>query len=286
MIECRVNKTKISIVRYLNAAPLAWGILEGQQSGDFQPVLSTPAECADQLANGSVDIGLIPSIEYQRIKGSKIIAGPVVASRHRVRSVLLISNKPLWEVKTVACDNGSRTSVALAQILLKEIYRVRPEFRTSEPDLARMLGQCDAAVIIGDTALKFMEENERPNAEKQKSFLKLSPEPLLVFDLVERWKTLTGLPFVFAFWAARPGFQDGNVTALLKASREFGVANTAVIAARYSETLSMKKEYLQEYLDHNVHYFMDEACSEGLRVFYEKAASIGAIKALKSVEFL
>ncbi|HET9130881.1 MAG TPA: menaquinone biosynthesis protein, partial [Terriglobia bacterium] len=225
-------------------------------------------------------------IEFQRIKGSKIIPGPVVASRHRVRSVLLISNKPLWEVKTVACDSGSRTSVALAQILLNEIYRVKPELRTMAPDLAQMLAQCDAAVIIGDTALKFMEENERPNAEKQKSFLKLSPEPLLVFDLVERWKTLTGLPFVFAFWAARPGFQDGNATALLKASRDFGVANTTIIAERYSETLSMKKEYLQEYLDHNVHYFMDEASSEGLRVFYEKAARIGAIKAVRSVEFL
>jgi chorismate dehydratase len=281
-----VSKSKISIVRYLNAAPLAWGILEGQQSGDFQPILSTPAECADQLANGSVDIGLIPSIEYQRIKGSKIIAGPVVASRHRVRSVLLISNKPMWEVKTLACDSGSRTSVALAQILLHEIYRVKPELRTQAPDIAQMLGQCDAAVVIGDTALKFMEENERPNAEKQKSYLKLSPEPLLVFDMVERWKTLTGLPFVFAFWAARSGFQDVNVTALLKASRDFGVASTTVIAERYSETLSMKKEYLQEYLDHNVHYFMDEASSEGLRIFYEKAARIGAIKAVRPVEFL
>lgn len=286
MLECRVTKTKISIVRYLNAAPLAWGILEGQQAGDFQPILSTPAECADQLANGSVDIGLIPSIEYQRIKGSKIIAGPVVASRHRVRSVLLISNKPLWEVKTVACDSGSRTSVALAQILLKEIHRVQPEFRTSPPDLAQMLGQCDAAVVIGDTALKFTEENERPNAEKQKAYLKLSPEPLLVFDLVERWKTLTGLPFVFAFWTARPGFQDNNVTALLNASRDFGVANTSVIAERYAETLSMKKEYLQEYLTQNVHYFMDAASAEGLRVFYEKAVRIGAIKSARSVEFL
>jgi chorismate dehydratase len=286
MLECRVSKSKISIVRYLNAAPLAWGILEGQQSGDFQHVLSTPAECADQLANGSVDIGLIPSIEFQRIKGSKIIPGPVVASRHRVRSVLLISNKPLWEVKTVACDSGSRTSVALAQILLSEIYHVKPELRTQAPDLAQMLRQCDAAVVIGDTALKFTEENEQPNAEKQKSYLKLSPEPLLVFDMVERWKTLTGLPFVFAFWAARPGFNDANVTALLKASRDFGVANTTVIAERYSETLSMKKEYLQEYLDHNVHYFMDEASSEGLRIFYEKAARIGAVKGMRPVEFL
>ena len=281
-----MTKTRISIVRYLNAAPLAWGILEGPQAGDFQPILSTPAECADQLASGSVDIGLIPSIEFQRIRGSKIISGPVVASRHRVRSVLLISNKPLWEVKTVACDSGSRTSVVLAQILLNDIYHVRPEFRTSEPDLAHMLSQCDAAVIIGDTALKFTAENEQPNAEKQKAFLKLSPEPLLVFDMVERWKTLTGLPFVFAFWAARPGFNDGNVTGLLNASRDFGFANTSTIAERYSESLSMKKEYLQEYLTRNVHYFLDDASVEGLRTFYESAARIGAIKSLRSVEFL
>jgi len=286
MLECRVTKTKISIVRYLNAAPLAWGILEGQQAGDFHPVLSTPAECADQLANGSVDIGLIPSIEYQRIKGSKIIPGPVIAGRHRVRSVLLISNKPLWEVKTVACDSGSRTSAVLAQILFSEFYHLRPEFRTVNPDIAEMLGQCDAAVVIGDTALKFMEENEKPNAEKQQSFLKLSPEPLLVFDLVERWKTLTGLPFIFAFWVARPGFKDANVVDLLKASRDFGVANTTVIAERYAETLSMKKEYLQEYLDHNVHYFMDAASAEGLSLFYEKALRIGAIKSLRPLEFL
>ena len=286
MLECRVTKSKISIVRYLNAAPLAWGILEGQQAGDFQPILSTPAECADQLANGSVDIGLIPSIEYQRIKGSRIIPGPVIAGRHRVRSVLLISNKPLWEVKSVACDSGSRTSAVLAQILFSEFYHLRPEFRTVSPDIAQMLSQCDAAVVIGDTALKFMEENEKPNAEKQKEFLKLSPEPLLVFDLVERWKTLTGLPFIFAFWAARPGFNDANVVGLLKDSRDFGVANTAAIAERYSEALSMKKEYLQDYLDHNVHYFMDDASAEGLRLFYEKALRIGAIKSLRSLEFL
>jgi chorismate dehydratase len=286
MLECRVTKSKISIVRYLNAAPLAWGILEGQQAGNFQPILSTPAECADQLSAGSVDIGLIPSIEYQRIKGTKIIPGPVIACRHRVRSVLLISNKPLWEVKTVSYDNGSRSSVALARILLDEFYQTKPAFQASEPDLARMLGQSDAAVIIGDAALKFMEENERPNAEKQKEFLKLSPEPLLVFDLVERWKVLTGLPFVFAFWAARPGFQDKGVIDQLKASRDFGVANTTVIAERYSETLGMKKEYLQEYLDQNVYYFMDQACSDGLQLFYEKAARIGAIQSPRSLEYL
>ena len=286
MLECRVTRTKISVVRYLNAAPLAWGILEGQQAGDFQPVLSTPAECAEQLASGTVDIGLIPSIEYPRIKGTKIISGPVIACRNKVRSVLLISNKPLWEIRTLACDSGSRTSIALAQILLSEFYHIRPELRPAEPNLERMLGQCDAAVIIGDNALKFMAENEQPNAERQKALLKLSPEPLLVFDLAERWDVLTGLPFVFAFWAARAGFQDPKVTDLLKASRDFGVANTTVIAERYAETLSMKKEYLQEYLDRNVHYFMDDRCMEGLQLFYEKAARIGAIRSSRSLEFL
>src|SRR5436190_22270125 len=142
MLECRVSKTKISLVRYLNAAPLAWGILEGAQSADFQPVLSTPAECADQLSSGTVDIGLIPSIEYQRIKGAKAIPGPVIACRHRVRSVLMISTKPLWEVQTIAYDNGSRSSVVLARTLMDEFYRSKPEFRSSDPDLARMLGQC------------------------------------------------------------------------------------------------------------------------------------------------
>jgi len=198
----------------------------------------------------------------------------------------LISTKPLWEVKTIACDNGSRTSVVLARILMDEFYQAKPEFRTSEPDLAKMLGQCDAAVIIGDTALKFMAENEQPNAEKQKAFLKLSPEPLLVFDMVERWKVLTGLPFVFAFWTARAGFQDKGAIDLLQASRDFGVSNTAIIAERYAETLSLKKEYLQEYLDRNVYYYTDEACAEGLRLFYEKAARIGAIPSARTVEFL
>src|SRR5438045_4649760 len=113
-------KSKISIVKYLNAVPLAWGILEGSQKEAFDPVLSTPAECADQLAQGRVDIGLIPSIEFQRIKGCRIVPGPAVASKNRVRSVILVCVVPLWKVKTVACDSGSRTSVALAKIIRSE----------------------------------------------------------------------------------------------------------------------------------------------------------------------
>src|SRR5947207_4014168 len=162
-------KAKISIVKYLNAVPLAWGILEGSQKELFDAVLSTPAECADQLAQGRVDIGLIPSIEFQRIKGCRIVPGPAVAATHRVRSVILVSMVPLFKVKTVACDNGSRTSVALTKIIFNEFYHTHPDFRPAAPDLPSMLAQSDAALLIGDNALKFMQTNERPEIANQKS---------------------------------------------------------------------------------------------------------------------
>src|SRR5207248_10980788 len=169
-------KIKVSIVKYLNAVPLAWGILEGPQKELFEPVLNTPAECADQLSNNRVDVGLIPSIEFQRIKGCRIVPGPTVASMNRVRSVLLVSVVPLWKVRTVACDNGSRTSVTLAKIIFSEFYHTHPDFRPAEPDIANMLAQSDAALVIGDHALKFMENNERPNIEVQKPLVRLGSE--------------------------------------------------------------------------------------------------------------
>ena len=278
--------TKISIVKYLNAMPLAWGILEGPQKDAFNPVLSTPAECAEQLSNGSVDIGLIPSIEFQRIKGCRIVPGPAVASTHRVRSVILVSQMPLWKVKTVACDNGSRTSVALSRIIFNDFYHTHPDFVPAEPNLGNMLANCDAALLIGDHALKFMEDNDRPNIEKQKPFVRLGAEPLQIFDLAERWRFLTGLPFVFAFWAVREGFHDPSVVDALKQSRDFGVANRAAIAEKYSEPLQIKKEFIQEYLEKNVHYYMDQSCIEALDLFYEKARQAGAIKVTRKLEFL
>jgi chorismate dehydratase len=279
-------KNKISIVKYLNAVPLAWGILEGPQKELFDPVLSTPAECANQLEKGTVDIGLIPSIEFQRIKGSRIVPGPAVASLYQVRSVILVSVVPLWKVKTVACDSGSRTSVALTKVIFDEFYHIRPDFRPVEPNLPNMLTHNDAALLIGDNALKFMEQNDQPNAETQKPLLRLGAEPLEVFDLAERWRFLTGLPFVFAFWAVRQGFKDAGVVDVLKGSRDFGVANIPTIAAKYSELLQMKTEFVRAYLDRNVHYYMDQSCVESLQLFYEKAAKVGAIRSVRSLQFI
>jgi chorismate dehydratase len=277
--------TKISVVKYLNAVPLAWGILEGPQKQSFEPILSTPAECADQLSKGTVDVGLIPSIEFQRIKGCRIVPGPAVASLYQVRSVILVSVVPLWKVRTVACDSGSRTSVALTRIIFDEFYHIRPDFRPADPNLAQMLSQNDAALLIGDNALRFMEENDRPNLESQKPLLRLGAEPLEVFDLAERWRFLTGLPFVFAFWAVRDGYNDPTVVDKLKASRDFGVANIPVIAEKYAESLQIKKEFIRDYLEKNVHYYMDQTGLESLRMFYEKAARVGAIKSVRGLQF-
>jgi len=148
-----------------------------------------------------------------------------------------------------------------------------------------MLSQNDAALLIGDTALKFMEENDLPNLESQKPLLRQGAEPLEVFDLAERWRFLTGLPFVFAFWAVRSGFNDPGIVDKLKASRDYGVANIPTIAEKYSERLGIKKEFVQAYLEKNVHYYMDQECLESLRMFYEKAAKVGAIKSVRGLQF-
>ena len=279
-------KNKISVVQYLNSVPLAWGILESDLKDQFETVLSTPAECADELARGAVDIGLIPSIEFQRIAGTKIVPGAAVASRHRVKSVLLVSEVPLWRVRTVAHDRGSRTSVALAQIIFNEFYKTRPSFRPAEPDVANMLATSDAALIIGDIALKFMEQNEIPRIDSQRALVRHGSEPLQVFDLMERWQVLTGLPFVFAFWASREKFNDGSIVEPLNRSRDIGVQNIPLIAERYAERLGMKKEYVQKYLDDNVYYYLERTCIEGLQLFYDKAAGVGAIKSVRTLEFL
>ena len=245
-----------------------------------------PAECADQLAAGSVDVGLIPSIEYQRIPGSLIIPGAAIASLSRVRSVLLLSMVPLWQIRSVAYDSASRVSVVLAKIILEKSYGTKPEFHPVEPNVGRMLADSDAALLIGDVALRYRAANMLPNAEDQKELIRDGAEPLQVFDLMERWQNLTGLPFVFAFWAARKSFGDKSVVEHLAASRDFGLQNLDVIAERYADRMDLEKDYILRYLEKNMYYHMSPECVESLRVFYELAAEIGAIKSARMIRFI
>jgi chorismate dehydratase len=277
---------RISVVKYLNAVPLAWGILEGPNKDHFDAVFSTPAECAEQLASGAVDIGLIPSIAYQRIPGCRIIPGPAVASPRRALSVFLLSVLPLFRVKTVGYDPASRTSEALARIVFGEYYGIHPEFRPADPDPAVMLRDNDAALLIGDAALQYQAANRLPNASREAAWLRAGPEPIHTFDLAERWNRLTGLPFVFAFWAARRGFSDPDAQKRLLESRAFGLANLDGIASRYAEELNLDVDFVKQYLDVNLDYHMDAAGVEALGVFFELAAKHGALKGVRRMEFL
>jgi chorismate dehydratase len=281
-----VARIRISVVRYLNSVPLAWGILDGPNKDDFDPVLSTPAECADQLASGAVDIGLIPSIEYQRIKGSRIVPGPAIVSPRRALSVFLLSLVPLFRVRTVGFDPGSRTSEVLARVIFAEYYRTHPRFRAAVPEPVEMLRENDAALLIGDVALRYRAANRLPNAAAQSGYLRDGPEPVGSFDLAERWNNLTGLPFVFAFWAARSGFGHPEVHRKLLESRAWGLAHLDTIAARYAESLGLEEAFLKGYLQTNLDYHMDADGIEALGVFYELARDHRLLKSVREMEFL
>ena len=181
-----MNKPYIAASSYLNAAPLCYSFIYGEQK-ERCGFLSdaAPARCAELLAEGRADAALIPVIEYQRIPGLKVAPGACVASKSKVQSVVLASRVPVAEVRSVALDTSSRTSAALIQIILGRFYGLSPQYRTSPPHIEEMLESNDAALIIGDPAML------------------IDRSRLHVYDLAEEWRKHTGLPFVFAFWAIR-----------------------------------------------------------------------------------
>src|SRR6266852_8802175 len=143
-------KYRMALVSYLNSVPLGWGFTEGPYREVFEVSQVLPSVCADQLRRGEVDISLIPAIEYQRVPSLKIIPNIAIASKHKVRSIWLISKRPIDTVQRVAVDTWSRTSVALLQVLLSHFYKIPVRFIPHPPALEAMLADHDAALLIGD----------------------------------------------------------------------------------------------------------------------------------------
>lgn len=262
-----MNRLRLSIVYYLNSLPLAWGFVHGRQSEFFDLDFSSPSRCADLLADRSVDIGLIPSIEYQRIRGVKVIPGLSIASKRQVQSVLLVSKVPAERIRTLAIDNSSRTSIVLLRILLKLKYKARPTLRPCEPELKAMLNHSDAALIIGDTALKAVFED------------------CYRYDLAEEWRMLTGKPFVFAFWGVREGvnLEDPSV---FQESYEYGETHLDEIVQQQSQKLCLPDFQLRLYLTENINYTLDPENLEGLQLFYQLAAETLGMDTTRVVEFV
>lgn len=261
-----MNRLKLSIVYYLNSLPLAWGFVHGPQREIFDLDFSSPSRCADLLADGSVDVGLIPSIEYQRIRGVKVIPGLSISSKRQVQSVLLVSKLPAEKIQTLAIDNSSRTSIVLLRILLKLKYKAQPTMRPCEPELKAMLNHSDAALIIGDSALRAATEDRYR------------------YDLAEEWRILTGKPFVFAFWGVRSGVNLDD-RSVFRQSLAYGETHLDEIVQQQSQTLQLPDDQLHRYLTENINYTLDAENLEGLQLFYDLAAETLGMDTTRAVEF-
>ncbi len=258
---------KVSVVQYLNTAPLVWGMLRGEQQGKYELAMTTPALCADAVRNRRAEIGIVPSIEYQRLDRAQIMAGISIASKSEVKSVLLLCKKPIAEVQTIAVDNSSRTSAALLRIMLRKYYSHWAELLPSAPHPAEMLKRADAALVIGDPALTYAE-----------------PVPE-VYDLAAEWKKFTGLPFVFALWIGHEDANIGRFRRDFEASRDYGLSHVDEIAAEYAHKLGLAASGLKVYLTENIDYSLDEENRKGLRLFFRLARETGVIPANRELYF-
>ena len=243
---------RLGAVDYLNARPLVYGL--EMRSDVFSLRFDVPSKCAALLHEGSIDLGLIPSIEYLRGPGYRIVPGAGIISEGAVASVALFTTVPVGSIRSIAADTSSRTSNALLRVLCLERFGIDPVFEPMAPDPARMLRQCDAALVIGDPAL-FLD------------YVALGADKI---DLGEQWSSMTGLPFVWAFWAGRPGALPPGAVAALLAARDAGIVASDGIATAYCgpERAARGIAYLRE----NMRYTLGEREQAGLRRFYELAA--------------
>ncbi len=234
-----------------------------------------PAECADRLAAGVADIGLVPIASLAVNPGLRILPGCTIASKSRVRSLLLVrrARQPLSALRTVAADTASRTTIAHARILFHAWGNAGVEFVPMPADLDVMLDRTDAAIVIGDPALMALEE--RANREER------SEEELVYHDLAQEWRALTGLPFVSAVWGATAtgGALDERVAEDLIRSRNHGLGNIEALVAEWSRRLPLSDDVIRTYFTSNIHYVLDDECVEGMRFFFRKAAELGILPA-------
>jgi chorismate dehydratase len=247
-------KPQVSVVSYLNTVPLVWGMLHGGQRGLFDLSFAIPAECADRLADGRADIGIVPSVELNRQK-LDIIRGTGIACHGAVRSILLISKVPFEEIRTLATDACSRTSVALSRIVLAKKYGVEPRLFSERPHLGSMLEHCDAALIIGDAAL----------------VLDTGDLPFYVLDLGTEWTEMTGLPMVFAVWAARADVPVQDPAPFVESLR-FGMAHIDDIVRQEHSKLGISEALAREYLTQNIVFELGDREYEGLAKFLTYAS--------------
>jgi chorismate dehydratase len=254
------SPVRLGAVSYLNVRPLVYGLERRPDAVTLR--FDVPSDCARLLADGEIDLGMIPSIAWLDRPGDRIVPGVGIGSDGPVASVALFARKPIGEVTSIALDTSSRTSVALVRILCARHFRISPTFVPHAPDLGAMLASADAALIIGDLAL-FADHREH-TAEK--------------IDLGAMWTDMTGLPFVWAFWSGRPDAVSADTVALLQAAAEDGMAHSDEIAAAYCAHDAARVPTAQRYLRENLAFRLTARALDGMRTFYAEAARLGLVE--------
>jgi predicted solute-binding protein len=211
-------------------------------------------------------IGLVPVAEISRQR-LDVIPGYGIACHGAVRSILLISRSPIRQIKTLAADSSSRTSVELARVVLREAYGVTPQIVSRPPHLDPMLEECDAALLIGDSALA------------------LDPYkmPFDVLDLGAEWYALTGFPMVFALWAGRVSDRTGQLRKVLEGSYQFGAEHIHDIVELEHGRRHVSRELAHEYLTRYIHFEIGDVEWRGLEAFLDLAALEQTATALAQV---
>lgn len=251
---------ELAAVSYLNTLPLIWGFLHGPQRGLARVSTELPAACADAVRSGRAAAGLMPVIEAHRA-GLPFLGGVGIACRGAVRSILLISRVAAPDIRTLAADSSSRSSVALTRILLSNHFRnPRFEMSSAAPDLARMLADSDACLIIGDPALKL-----RPSALAG----------LHVYDLGEEWMRMTGLPMVFAVWSGHVPFDP----IAFRESLDYGRAHLDQYLASEASLRGLDIDLARDYLTRRIVYDIGPEERRGLDEYLKLAAILEGVPA-------
>ena len=288
-----MQKLRISIVQYLNTAPLVWGFTNGPLAGKYDLSFTVPSQCAEALRCGTADIAIIPAIEYQRIPGLVVLPDLAIASQNRVRSLLIVAKKPIEQVGSIALDRSSRSTQALTRILAAEHWKSSPEFFETAPDLSAMLERADAALLIGDPALRLSVAIEKRStvspqgrAVCQAATLGISSAEIFhVYDVVGEWRKYSSLPAVMAVWAARPEVVTTELLADFAASRNFGLAQIPAICREAAGDLDLPQETLQSYLRHNIDFSLGGENRRGLERYFREAAKLGLIPREKKIDW-
>jgi chorismate dehydratase len=260
------QKIRVGAVNYLNTKPLIYNL--EQLAPDAQLILEVPSRLADMLAEGEVDVALIPSIEYFRAGSYSIVPDIAITSRGPVLSVTLFSRAPWSEIRRLSLDEGSRTSAALTQILLRKRYGVTPALQPLPLDETAEDTDTDAVLLIGDRAMRAC-----------------LPGFPYAFDLGQEWFEWTGMPFVFAFWAVREGVDLGQVALALGQAKERGCARSGIIAHREAPLLGLDAGFCRRYLSNILGFDLGSREQTGLRHYYALACELGLAPPGVNLEF-